>query len=127
AQDPIEGGRRPAALQMSEHARSRFFSSAFGDFARNHVANSAEAKFAAFDVAFNLLPIFRARAFGDDNERAETASGFPLLYRLSNFVVIKRNLRNQNDVRDASDAAVKRDPASVPSHNFANNQPYVTR
>src|SRR5205823_13095500 len=112
---------------MTEHARTRFLPSAFDNFARDNVADSAQSKFAAFNIAFNLLPIFRARAFGDNNERAETASGFPLLYRLSNFVVIKRNLRNQNDVRAASDAAVKRDPASVPSHNFANNQPYVTR
>src|SRR6266436_6298008 len=68
AEDPIEGGRWAAALQMSEHAGSRFFSSAFGDFARNHIADSAEAKFAALDIALNLLAILRARAFGDDNE-----------------------------------------------------------
>src|SRR5438552_1480240 len=124
AQDPIECGRWAAALQMSEHARSRFFSSAFGDFARNHVANSAEAKFAAFDVAFNLLPIFRARAFGDDNKRAETASGYPLLYRLSNFVVIKRNLRNQNNIGAARNPAMQRYPAGVTSHHFDNHYPF---
>src|SRR4029077_14232046 len=68
AEDPIEGGRWAAALQMPEHTRPRFFSSSFRDFARNDIADSAQSKFTAFDVAFNLLPIFRARAFGDDNE-----------------------------------------------------------
>src|SRR5438477_11467737 len=57
AKNSVERGRSPAALQMSEHAGSRFFSSAFRDFARNHITNSTQPKFAAFDIAFNLLPI----------------------------------------------------------------------
>src|SRR5438552_5010858 len=126
-EDPIEGGRWAAALQMSEHTRPRFFSSAFGDFARNHVANSAQSKFAAFNVACNLLPIFRARAFGYDNERAESSRGFSPFYCLSNFVVIKRNLRNQNDVGAARNPAMQRYPASVTSHHFDNHHPFVTR
>src|SRR5207237_9696451 len=96
AKNAIEGGRWAAALQLSEHAGSRFFSSSFRDFMRNDIPNSSQPKFAAFDIALNLLPIFRARAFGDDNERAETASGFPTFYRLTHFVVTKRNARNKN-------------------------------
>src|SRR5437763_5487067 len=127
AEDPIEGGRWAAALQMSEHAGSRFLSRSLRDFMRNHIPNSSQSKFAAFDIALNLLAIFWPRAFGDDNERAESSRRFPLFYRLSNFVVIKRDLRNQNDVRAARDAAVKRDPASVASHNFDNHYPFVAR
>src|SRR5438876_10466532 len=67
AQDPIEGGRWAAALQMSEHARSRFFSSAFRDFVRNDITNSSPSKFAAFNITLNLLAIFWPRAFGYDN------------------------------------------------------------
>ena len=76
-EDPIEGGRWAAALQMSEHAGSRFFSSAFRDFVRNDIPNSSQSKFAAFDIALNLLAIFWPRAFGYDNERAESSRRAP--------------------------------------------------
>src|ERR1700730_2856749 len=127
AQDPVERGWWPAALQMSKHTRPRFFSRSFRDLTRYHIPDSAQSKFAAFDIAFNLLAISWPRAFGHDNERANPARGFPLLYRLSNLVVIKRDLRNQDNVRAAGEAAVERDPAGVASHYFDNHHPFVAR
>src|SRR5207237_7947 len=87
----------------------------------------AKAKFAAFDVAFDLLTVFWSRALGDDNQRAETAGGFALFYRLSNFVVIKRNLGNQNNIGAAGDSTMKCDPAGVTSHHFDNHHSLMTR
>ena len=110
AEDSIESGRCTAALQMSEHAGARFFSGLFGDFARDHLADSAKTKFATFDVALDLLTVFWPRAFRYDNERAKPASGFALLNRRSNFVVIERDFGNQNNIGATRNAAMKRDP-----------------
>src|SRR5260370_8445996 len=94
---------------MTEHARPRFFSSSFRNLARNHIADSTKAKFTAFDVALNLLAVFWSRAFSDDNERAEPASGFAFLYRVRDFSVIKRDLRNQDNIRAARATPINRD------------------
>src|ERR1700676_3863944 len=48
AENSIERCRRAAALQMSEHTRTRFFAGAFGDLARDKVAERTQAKFTAF-------------------------------------------------------------------------------
>src|ERR1700674_497885 len=112
---------------MAEHACTRFFSSAFGDLVRDHVADSAQSKFAAFDIAFNLLAIFWARALGNNHQGAEAAGRFASFYRIRDFVVIERDLRNQDDVRATGDTSVKRDPSGVAPHYFDNHHSFVTR
>src|SRR5207302_6557837 len=121
AQNAIERGRWTAALQMSKHTGARFFSSAFGNLARDDVANSAESKFAAVNVALDLLSVFWSRAFSDDDERCETSSRIASLDGVGDFVVIERDFRNQNNICPAGDSAVKRDPTGVAAHDFDNH------
>src|ERR1043166_8639642 len=70
-ENAIERRRRAAALQMSEDASARFFSSAFSDLTRDDIANSTELEFAGLHVALNLLAIFWPRALGNDHKRIE--------------------------------------------------------
>jgi hypothetical protein len=62
SENPVLGRRRAAALEMTEHAATRFFSSLSCDFARDNFANSTQPKLARFDIAFHLLPMFRSGA-----------------------------------------------------------------
>ena len=127
AQSSVQRSWRAAALQMSEHTRSRFFSSSFGNFARNHIPDPTEPKFAAVDVAFDLLTIFWTRAFSDDDERAEPARSVAFFYRVRNFSVIERDLGNQNNIGPAGNSAMKRNPTGVAPHHFNNHHALVTR
>ena len=57
---------------------------------RNHIANSAEPKFAAFNVALDLLAILWPCAFSHDNKRAKPARDIASFYRVGDFLVIER-------------------------------------
>src|SRR6202048_4526973 len=112
---------------MSEHTGARFFAGAFGDFARDQVADSTQSKFTAFHVAFHLLSVFWFRTFGNDDRRTEMASRVALLDGVGNPVVIERDFRDQNYVGAAGDAAMQRDPSRVPAHHFHDHHALVTR
>src|SRR5438067_5364865 len=127
AENSIEGGRWAAALQMSKDTSARFFSSALGNLACDDIANSAESKFAAVDVALDLLSVFWSRAFSNDYERRETPSRIASLDGVCDFVVIERDFRNQDNICAAGDSAVKRDPTGVAAHDFDNHHALVTR
>jgi len=86
AERPVERSRRSAALQMSKNACARFLSSAFGNFAGNDVADSAEPKFAAFDIAFDLLTVFWPRPFRHHDKRPEPTRGVAFFNRSDNFI-----------------------------------------
>src|ERR1700726_4882279 len=126
AENTIQRGRRTAALQMAEHAAARFFTGALCDFTRDNVADSAEAKFAPFDIAFDLLSISRSRSFRHYHQSAEITGGIPFFYRGSDFIVIKRDLGNKNHTGAPGDPAVKRDPAGVTPHRFNDHDAFVT-
>src|SRR5712691_1774381 len=111
---------------MAEHASTRFFSSTLRNLPSNDVADSTKLKLAFFCLAFDLLAVSRARTLGHDYECAQMAGGFAFLNDISNFVVIKRDLRNQNDVRAAGDAAMQRDPAGMATHYLDDHDALVT-
>src|SRR4030095_11548468 len=46
AEDAVQGGRRPASLQVSEDACSRLFTRSRGDFSRDDVADAPQPVFA---------------------------------------------------------------------------------
>ena len=102
-----------------------FFSGALGNLARNDVANAAKLEFPAFDIALDLLTVARPGAFGHDHERIQTARSVAFFNRSGDLVVIERDLRNQNNVCAAGDAAVERDPAGVTSHDFDDHDAFV--
>src|SRR6266481_7834962 len=101
---------------MAEHTAARLFSCAFRNFARHNLANPTQPKLTCFYVALHLFAMFRSRAFRDYNDCSQTTSSLPRLDHAGDLVVIEWNFRNQNDIRAASDAAMQRDPARVPSH-----------
>src|ERR1043166_2636935 len=89
-ENAIERGWRAAALQMSQDASTRFFSSTPSNLARNDIANSTELEFAGLHVAFDLLAIFWPSALGHDYERIEPTCRVAFLDRVGDLVVIKQ-------------------------------------
>src|SRR6266404_170991 len=110
---------------MPKHAGACFFSGPLRDLTSNDVANAAQLKFTALDIAFDLLTVFRAGTLSDDDERIETARSVAFLYRSGDLVVIERDLRNQNNIRAAGDAAVESNPAGVSAHDFDDHHAFV--
>src|SRR5438067_410373 len=111
---------------MPKHAGAGFFSGPLRDLTSNDVANAAQLKFPALDIALDLLTVLRSGTLSDDDERIKTPRSVAFLYRSGNLVVIERDLRNQNNVRAAGDAAVESDPARVPAHYFDDHHAFVT-
>src|SRR5437870_5342473 len=101
---------------MAEYTGAGFFAGALRNLACHHLGDAAETKCAALNVAFDLLTVLGSRAFGHDHNRAKVAGGMPRLDRGGDFFVIEWDLRDENDVGAAGDAAVQGDPARVASH-----------
>src|SRR4029079_4542567 len=112
---------------MPENATARFFSSAFGNLARDDFTDSAKAKFAAFHVAFDLFAMFWSRTFSDHNNTPQISSRLTRFDHARDFVEIEWNFGNQNNIGAACDAAVQRDPAGVATHYFDHHDSPVTR
>src|SRR5438552_17100972 len=111
---------------MSKDTRASFLTSTRCNFVRNDVPHATKAKFAFLHLALDLLSVFRPRAFGDDDKRAEVASGVSRANSTCYFFEIKRDFGNQNDVGAASQSAMKRDPASMTTHDFDDNRTFLT-
>jgi hypothetical protein len=126
-ENPVERCRRAAALEVTEHATTRFFACLFSDFVRNNFADSTEPKLAAFYVAFHLFTVFRSRAFRNHNDSSKVTCCLTRFDHPRYIVVIEWNFGNQNDIGAARDAAMQRDSTRVPSHDFDNDDPPVTR
>src|SRR6266550_4776812 len=103
---------------MPKDTGARLFAGALSNFTRNDFAHAAEAKFAILRLAHDLLAVFWLRAFRYDNQRAEIAGGIARFNCSRNPVVIKRDLRNQNDIRATGYSPMQRDPAGMASHHF---------
>ena len=77
-------------------------------------------------VALDLLAVPGSRALGHDDNRAELTGGFARFDRAGDFVVIERDLGNQNDIGAARDTAMQRDPTGVTSHDFHDHNALMT-
>src|SRR5207249_8539635 len=102
----VQRRRRAATLQMAKNAAARFFSTALRNFICHDVADTTEAKFATFYLAFNLFAMFWSRAFRDHHNGSQITSSLPCSDHARDFVVIERNFGNQNDIGAAGDAAM---------------------
>src|SRR6266542_1514807 len=112
---------------MPKDTGARLFAGALRNFTRNDFAHPAEPKFAILRLAHDLLAVFWFRAFCHDNQRAEIAGGIARFDRSRNSVVIKRDLRNQNDIRAPGNSTMQCDPAGMASHDFHNHDALVAR
>src|SRR5438477_1006410 len=111
---------------MPKYTRASFLASTRCNFAGDNVPHATEAKFAFLHLTFDLLSVFRPRAFGDDDKRAEVASGVSRANSIRHFFEIKRDFGNQNDVGASGQSSMKRDPSGVTSHDFNNDRTFVT-
>src|SRR5215469_18404575 len=103
---------------MAEHARTRFFTSAYYDFARDDFANTAQPKLPTFHIAFHLFAVLLSRAFRSDNHGSKVTGRFARIYHARDLFVIERDFGNQNDIGATGDAALQCNPARVASHYF---------
>ncbi len=94
---------------------------------RHHITDPAEAIFACLGLMQHLLTILRSGAFRCHHQRTQAARRVPPFDEFCQFVVVERNLRNQNCIRATSDAAVERDPSGVAPHHFQHHDSFVTR
>ena len=118
----LAGVAAVAALLVYEHSLV-----SPGDLSRHHVTDSTESKLASFDVAFHLLPVLGSGAFGNYYQCAMIAPRIPLIDHAGDFVVVERNLRNQNDVSATSESAMQGNPAGVAAHRFHHHDAFVAR
>src|SRR5947208_13649924 len=98
---------------MSKHATARLLTSALGDLTRNDFADSSQSEFAILPLSLYLLTIFRLSAFCNDDERAEITGSVARFDRSCNSVVIKRELRHQNNINTAAASTGQCDPAGM--------------
>src|SRR5437762_14206719 len=102
----VERCRRTPALEMAEHTTTRFLSRLFCDFACDNVADPAEPKFTAFDVAFDLLTVFGSRTFGNNHHSAKVTGCLARFDHAGDLLVVEWNFGNQENIGPARDAAV---------------------
>src|SRR5205823_10288014 len=100
---------------------------ALDNLARDYIADSTEFEFTRLHVAFNLLAILWSRAFRYHYQTTEPTRGISFFDRVRDLVVIKRNLRNQNNVSAAGDSTMQCNPARMSSHHFDNHDAFVAR
>src|SRR5256885_11369028 len=111
---------------MAKHAGARFFSGARCNLPRHNVADSPQAELALFRFAFDLLAIFRTRAFCDDDQRTQITGSIARANGVGHSVEIEWNFRNEDDISATAEAAVQSNPSGVPSHHFHHHSPFVT-
>src|SRR5438128_2456485 len=74
SKNPVQRGRRAAALQVSQDAAARFFVGSSGDLTRHQIADASQPVLASFNIPLHRLAILRFRSFGDDNQRSVLAA-----------------------------------------------------
>src|SRR5437879_2647042 len=112
---------------MAEDGAARFLSGARRDLVRDNVADSAKAIIALLTRTNHDLAISRTCSFGNDDNGRGAAAISARVYGGSDLVVIERDLRDQNNVRTARDAAMQRNPSRVAPHHFEHHDALVTR
>src|SRR5205814_13788 len=94
----VQRRRRAAALEMAEHATTRFFTGANRDFARDNFANAAQPKLATFHVAFHLLAVFQSRAFRSNYHSLKVTGLLQLLRSHQRAVAANNDQRSDPEV-----------------------------
>ena len=106
---------------MTEHATTRFFTRARGNFARDNFTNPPQPKLATFHVAFHLLAMFQSRAFCSDDHRAKATGRFTRIDHACNLPVIEWDLRNQNNIGAPGNTATRIDSYAVTGGTYVYN------
>ena len=126
SQHAIERGRRAAALHVSQNNGSRFESGPFFNLGGQQIANSAQAFVPELKLprgadhlgSLCILAGRELRSLRYHNDIELLAPRVPLLQGCRHFIDFKGMFRNKNGVRAAGHAAIKRNPAGIPSHDL---------
>ena len=106
---------------MSGNSHADFASGLFGDRVRDLIGDGRILIVGQFLLIF-FLGEFRVllgdRAFRHDDDREAASVSVSLFDRFHNLIDIVRDLRDQDDIRAARDACVKRKPSDLVSHDL---------
>src|SRR5207248_3926567 len=91
---------------LAEYTTTRLFSSVCCDLACDNFGDPTEPKFAAFDVALDLLAVFGSRTFGNNNDSAKVTGCLARFDHAGDLLVIEWNFGNQDNIGTTRDAAM---------------------
>ena len=126
-QNPVERGRRAAALDVAEHRAARLLAGPLLDLLGQQLADTAQP-----DVAERVEPLAadlasavgRVRALRDHHDRRVPGLE-PVLHVGADLLDAVRLLRDQDDVCAARQAGVQRDPAGAAPHHLDDQRAVV--
>src|SRR5580658_2209221 len=131
-QDAIKGAGRAAALDVPQHNCPSFKAGALFNFAGENVGNAAQFGVTKFVLAHVLEDGRSGTGIGGKlcafryHDNGEITAPFVALpNRFGNLVDVEGPLGNQDYVCAAGDAAVERDPASIPAHDLDHHHSVV--
>src|SRR5439155_7178504 len=121
-QKAIEGGRRPATLDITKLGHPGLNVGASFDFSCERLANPAETIVPVDGVALIFVQKWfigmGVRIFRDHHDRKGTAVFFALLEQSTYTRDSKRMFRNQDCIRATGDATVCGNPSCMTAHDF---------
>ena len=120
-QHAVIRSRRTAALQITQHRAARFYARCFFNSVRHLLANTAKAdrlEAALNHTRYRHLAALRLRALSSNDDAKAFAGSLTRFYLFDYRVQLIGNLRQQDNIRAACNAAVQRNPACIASHNL---------
>src|SRR5215471_15583008 len=105
---------------MPENANARFLASAPLKLSAHNRADSTQSRLADFRVprGSHELTVSFARTFRDNDDGEPFPEALAFVNFRADALVAERNLWNQDHVRTACDAGIKRNPTRVTAHDF---------